>query len=321
MAEYFIRRLGQSLIVLFVITIIVFLMMQASGDPVQNLLPPDAEQWAVEELKAEMGLDKPLHIQYIMFLKQALRGDLGVSYYQKQPALELVLAKFPATLELALAAIIVSVVVAIPAGIYAAIKPNSIISRGIMLFSLTGISLPTFLIGILLIMFFSIGLSWLPSSGRGDIINFLGWNTSLFTFNGWKHILLPAATLGFYMVAMLIRLVRAGMLEVLQQDYISFARAKGMPVRVVLFRHALRNTLIPVITVIGLQLGRLIAFSMITEKIFAWPGMGRLILDSIHRLDRPVIMAYLLIIATLFALINLGVDVFYYFIDPRIELE
>lgn len=321
MLEYTSRRLWQTLIVLFVVSIIVFIMINANGDPVQTLLPPDAEQWAVEELRESLGLNEPLYIQYFNFIKNAVKGDMGISYYQQVPALQLVLEKLPKTMELAFAAIIISVIIAIPTGMYAAIKPDSIISRLIMFSSLAGISLPTFLSGILLILIFAVNFSWLPSSGRGEVAQFLGIHSSFFTLDGLKHIIMPAATLGLYMVAMLIRLVRAGMQEVLKQDYILFTRAKGMPAKIVYFRHALKNTMIPVITVIGLQLGRLIAFSMITEKIFAWPGMGKLILDSINRLDRPVIMSYILVIATLFAAINLIVDLLYYYFDPRIELN
>ncbi len=321
MLEYIGKRMWQTLIVLFTVTIIVFIMVNANGDPVQSLLPPDAEPWAVEELKASLGLNQPLYIQYFRFVNNALHGDLGISYYQQVPALGLVLERLPKTMELALAAIFISVIIAIPAGIYAAIKPESPFSKLIMFGSLTGISLPTFLSGILLIMIFAVNLAWLPSSGRGEVAQFIGIQSSLFTFDGWQHIIMPATTLGLYMVAMLIRLVRAGMREVLKQDYISFARAKGMPGRVIYIRHALKNTMIPVITVIGLQLGRLIAFSMITERIFAWPGMGKLILDSINRLDRPVIMSYILVVAVLFAAINLIVDLLYFFFDPRIEFN
>ncbi|AZR73392.1 ABC transporter permease [Anoxybacter fermentans] len=321
MLEYISKRIGQIILVLFVITILVFLMMQAVGDPIANLLPPDAEPWEVEEMKVALGLDKPLYIQYILFLKNALHGNLGVSFYHQVPALKLVIERLPATLELAIIAIIISIVISIPAGIYTAVKPDSFLTRIIMSGSLLGISLPTFLIGILFILVFSVNLSWLPSSGRGEVIHVMSFDISLLTLDGWKHILMPAATLGFYMVAMLIRLVKAGMEETLQQDYIKFARAKGVPERIITLKHALRNTMVPVVTVIGLQLGRLIAFSMITEKIFAWPGIGKLILDSIHRVDRPVVMAYLLIIAIIFAFINLIVDVLYLVIDPRIKLS
>ncbi|MGM0602577.1 MAG: ABC transporter permease [Bacillota bacterium] len=321
MLEYIGKRMWQTLIVLFLVSIIVFIMVNANGDPVQSLLPPDAEPWAVEELRTSLGLDKPLYVQYFMFVKNALQGDMGISYYQQTPALNLVLDRLPKTVELALAAILLSIIIAIPAGAYAAVKPESPFSKFIMFGSLAGISLPTFLSGILLILVFAVSFSWLPSSGRGDVAQFLGMRSSLFTLDGWKHIIMPAATLGLYMVAMLIRLVRAGMMEVLKQDYISFAKAKGMPGRIIYIRHALKNTMIPVITVIGLQLGRLIGFSMITETIFAWPGMGKLILDSINRLDRPVIMSYILVVAVIFAFINLTVDLLYYFFDPRIELN
>ncbi len=320
MLEYTGKRIWQTFIVLMAVSIIVFVMINANGDPVQTLLPPDAEQWAVEELRESLGLNQPLYIQYFNFIKNAVRGNMGISYYQQVPALNLVLERLPKTMELAFAAIIISILIAIPAGMYAAIKPESIFSKLIMFSSLAGISLPTFLSGILLILIFAVNFSWLPSSGRGEVAQFLGVQSSLFTIDGLKHIIMPASTLGLYMVAMLIRLVRAGMQEVLKQDYIMFSRAKGMPAKIVYVRHALKNTMIPVITVIGLQLGRLIAFSMITEKIFAWPGMGKLILDSINRLDRPVIMSYILVIAALFAAINLLVDLLYYYFDPRIEL-
>ncbi|MCK4260268.1 MAG: ABC transporter permease [Halanaerobiales bacterium] len=321
MLEYITKRLGQIILVLFVITIIVFMMMQFAGDPISNLLPPDAQPWQVEEMKAALGLDQPIYMQYINFLKNALRGNLGISFYHQLPALALVLERLPATLELSFVAMCISIIIAIPAGVFVAVKSDSFISKGIMMGSLVGISLPTFLIGILLILFFSVNLAWLPSSGRGEVIGLLNFDTSLLTLDGWKHILMPALTLGFYMVAMLIRLVKAGMVEVLQADYVNFARAKGVPNRIITFKHALRNTMIPVVTVIGLQLGRLIAFSMITEKIFAWPGIGKLILDSIQRLDRPVVMAYLLVVAVIFAGINLFVDLLYLVIDPRVDLN
>jgi len=268
-------------------------------------LPPAAGIDQIEAMRRTLGLDQPWYVQYTKFVRSALRGDLGTSFYFHEPAGRLVLQRLPASLELVFWTMLVSTVIAIPLGVLAASRPNSWFDRGVLVGSLVGISAPTFWIGIVLIALFVVTLKWLPSSGRG----------------GWEHLVLPVATLAFYRVALFVRLVRSGMLDVLGQDYIRTARAKGLYERVVFYRHALRNTLIPFVTIGGIQMGGLIAFAVVTEKIYAWPGMGRLLLISIERLDYPVVVAYAIVTAALFVVINLAVDLLYATIDPRIRYE
>ncbi len=305
MTRFLINRLLQMVGVFLVISLVIFLLLIFTGDPIELLLPPAAGIDQIEAMRRTLGLDQPWYVQYLRFVRSALRGDLGTSFYFHEPAGRLVLQRLPASLELVFWTMLVSTVIAIPLGVIAASRPNSWLDRGVLVGSLVGISAPTFWIGIVLIALFVVTLKWLPSSGRG----------------GWEHLVLPVATLAFYRVALFLRLVRSGMLDVLGQDYIRTARAKGLYERVVFYRHALRNTLIPFVTIGGIQMGGLIAFAVVTEKIYAWPGMGRLLLISIERLDYPVVVAYAIVTAALFVVINLTVDLLYAMIDPRIRYE
>jgi peptide/nickel transport system permease protein len=281
------------------------MLLVFTGDPIELLLPPAAGIDQIEAMRERLGLNRPWYVQYVRFLRSALRGDLGTSFYFNEPAIRLVLERLPASLELVIWTMLLSTAVAIPLGVMAAARPNSWYDRGVLMGSLIGISAPTFWIGIVLIALFVVTLGVLPSSGRG----------------GWQHLVLPVATLAFYRVALFVRLIRAGMLDVLGQDFVRTARAKGLYERVVIYRHALKNTLIPFVTIGGIQMGGLIAFAVVTEKIFAWPGMGRLLLISIERLDYPIVVAYAIVTAALFVVINLTVDVLYALIDPRIRYE
>ena len=321
MLGYLIKRILQSLLVLFCVSLLVFVIMYHSGDPVEMLLPPEATVRQVEDLRRYLGLDRPFHIQYLTFLKNALQGDLGNSFIFNQPALGLIVERIPATLELALSAMLLAVIVGLPAGMYAAVRPGKWLSKAIMSGSLLGISLPVFWLGIILVLIFSVILGWLPSSGRGDTVVVAGLRLGFLTESGLRHLILPAVTIAIFQLALIIRLVRAGMMEVMLQDFVKFLKAKGLSERRVVFIHALKNIMIPVVTIIGLQLGNIIAFAIVTESIFAWPGMGKLVIDSIHGLDRPVVLAYLLIVALMFVVINFMVDVVYTFLDPRIRLK
>jgi peptide/nickel transport system permease protein len=321
MHGYLLKRILQSLGVLLVVSLVVFVILYHSGDPVQLLLPPDATQQQVEALRRYLGLDQPFVVQYGTFLKNALHGDLGTSFAFNQPAIRLIIERAPATLELAVFAMCLSILIGIPAGMYAAVRPTSWLSKLILSGSLLGISLPVFWLGIILILVFSVLLGWLPSSGRGETILIAGWRFGFLTLDGLRHLLMPALTIAVFQLALNIRLVRAGMMEVMLQDFVKFLRAKGLSERRIVLVHALKNILIPVVTVLGLQLGNVIAFSVVTESIFAWPGMGKLAIDSIHGLDRPVVLAYLLIVAVLFVFLNLAVDVLYTYLDPRIRLK
>jgi peptide/nickel transport system permease protein len=302
---YLLRRLYQALIVFFVVTLIVFVVLHISGDPVELLMPPDATPRDVAEMRHTLGLDKPLVVQYGLFLKNALRGNLGVSYHHGQPALKLVLERLPASLELVVTSILISLVLAVPVGILASTRRGKLLDRLCLLGSLIGISAPPFWIGIAFILIFAVQLQWLPSSGRGS----------------WMHLVLPATSLALYRLALFLRLVRAGMLDVMTQDFIRTARAKGVAEKLVVYKHALKNTLIPFVTIAGMQMGSLLAGAIVTERVFAWPGMGRLFLDSIGVMDFPVIIAWALVIATIFLTINLTVDVIYVWLDPRIRHE
>lgn len=311
------NRLAHALFVILVVSLAVFFVMYKAGDPVELLLPPDAGLKEVAAMRERLGLDQPFWVQYWAFLKNAVQGDVGTSFIYGQPAVDVVLERLPATLELASAAMILAVVFGIGLGVIASINPNSAASRGIMFFSLAGISVPTFWTGMVLVLVFSVTFGILPSSGRGET----GWLGSFSTWDGIRHLIMPATTLALYQLSLILRLTRTGMMEVLVQDYIKLARAKGLPMRVVILLHALKNTLIPVITIIGIQFGELIAFTIVTESIFAWPGTGKLIIDSIQNLDRPVVVAYLMIIAIIFVGINLLVDVLYTLIDPRVRVR
>ena len=317
MLAYLSNRILHAVFVMVAVSICVFFVMYKAGDPVQLLLPPDATQKEVAELRTHLGLDKPFWVQYGTFFKNALRGDVGKSFIYGQSALKVVLERLPATLELATAAMIMAVLLGIPLGVIASLKPQSGLSKTIMFFSLAGISVPTFWTGMVFVLVFAVTFGALPSSGRGEA----GVFGSFLSLDGIKHLLMPAATLCLYQLALILRLTKSGMMEVLMQDYIKLARAKGLPERVVVLLHALKNTLIPVVTIIGIQFGELIAFTIVTETIFAWPGTGKLIIDSIQNLDRPVVVAYLMMVAVIFVMINLIVDVVYTFIDPRVRVR
>ena len=306
-----IRRVIQSLVVVLVMSLVVFVGVHVVGDPVHILISDDMTKEEVDRFVRKLGLDRPVHEQYFHFLANAVRGDLGNSFVHGEPALKLILQRMPATLELALAAFLLAIVFGIPLGMYAGLKPESPASRAIMAGSILGFSLPTFWVGLMLIMVFAVMLGWLPSTGRGDFL----------TWDGLRHLALPAFNLALFKMALVTRLARAGTREAALQDYVKFARAKGLsPARVVLV-HVLKNILVPVVTVLGLELGGLIAFSVVTETVFAWPGMGKLLIDSIQRLDRPVVVAYLVITVLMFIVINLIVDILYSMLDPRVRLK
>jgi peptide/nickel transport system permease protein len=321
MFGYLIKRLIQMTLVLWVVSVIVFLMMSFTGDPVFMVVPIDATDAEIAQARRLLGLDQSLLVQYWKFLTSLLQGDFGRSYVFRQPAMTLILERLPATVEMVLVAMFLAIAIAIPLGVYAGANPNSRISRTIMAGSLLGISLPGFWVGMVLIYLFAVHWGIFPSSGRGDTEEFLGLRISLLTWDGWHHILLPAITLSLATMAILLRMTRAGMMEVGRQDFMKFARAKGATRRDVLYKHGLKNALIPVVTIFGLQLGDLIAFATITETIFSWPGMGKLLIDSIYRADRPVIVVYLMLVAFIFVVINFLVDIVYTLIDPRITLK
>ncbi len=308
---FVLRRVLQSAIVVLVMSLVVFVGVHLVGDPVHILISDEMTQAEIDAFIHKLGLDRPVYEQYFHFLGNALRGDLGNSFVFGEPALKLILQRMPATLELAFAAFLLAVVFGIPLGMYAGLKPESPASRAIMAGSILGFSLPTFWVGLMLIMVFAVMLGWLPSTGRGDFM----------TWDGLRHLALPAFNLALFKMALVTRLARAGTREAALQDYVKFARAKGLsPSRVVLV-HVLKNILVPVVTVLGLELGGLIAFSVVTETVFAWPGMGKLLIDSIQRLDRPVIVAYLVITVLMFVVINLVVDILYSMLDPRVRLK
>ena len=320
MLSYAIRRLCQSGFVLLAMSFLVFVGVYAIGNPVDLLINPQADD--AERLRATiaMGLDKPFYAQYLSFLGAASTGDFGRSFVFNIPALSLILQKLPATIELAVFAMIIAVVLGIPLGLLAGLKPDSFVGRAIMALSIVGFSLPTFWVGLVLIMIFSVHLGWLPSNGRGDTVEVFGIPVSFLTWDGLTHLFMPAFNLALFKLSLLIRLTRSGAREALLQDYVKFARAKGLSNTRVIGVHVLKNIMIPIVTVIGLEFGSVIAFAIVTETIFAWPGTGKLLIDSINQLDRPVIVAYLLVIVTLFILINFLVDVIYSALDPRVRL-
>jgi peptide/nickel transport system permease protein len=320
MSVYIIRRSLQALLVLFVMSMLVFAGVYAVGNPIDILINPQADQIDRERAIAALGLDKPLWEQYVTFVQGAFSGDLGRSFVHSTPALELILERMPATLELASAAMVIAIVLGIPLGLWAGLKPDSVAGRTIMAGSILGFSLPTFWVGLMLIMVFSVMLGWLPSNGRGPTMELLGVPVSFLSLDGWRHLVMPATNLALFKLALLIRLTRAGTREALLQDYVKFARAKGLSNARVILVHVLRNILIPIVTVIGLEFGSVIAFAIVTESVFAWPGMGKLLIDSINLLDRPVIVAYLMVIVTIFIVINLLVDLLYSVLDPRVRL-
>ncbi|SMP64628.1 ABC transporter permease [Noviherbaspirillum suwonense] len=320
MLTFLTRRVLQSVLVLLVMSLLVFLGVYAIGNPVDILISPDANQAERAKIIAAFGLDQPLWRQYLLFLQNAAAGNLGRSFAFATPALGLILERFPATMELAASAMLLSVLVGIPLGLVAGLRPHGLVGKTIMTVSILGFSLPTFWVGLMLIMVFAVKLGWLPASGRGETVSVLGVPLSFLTVDGLRHLLLPALNLALFNIALVIRLTRAGAQEALQQDYVRFARAKGLKNSRIIGVHVLKNILIPIVTVVALQFGSLIAFAIVTETVFAWPGMGKLIIDSIRVLDRPVIVAYLMLIVTLFIVINLVVDLLYSFLDPRVRL-
>ncbi|MDO8442211.1 MAG: ABC transporter permease [Polaromonas sp.] len=319
MLAFILRRLLQAVIVMVVVAFIAFMLFQYVGDPVVFLLGQDARPEQITALRADLGLDKPFFVQFGHFLVNAAQGEFGLSLRQGAKVSRLIAERFPATLELALVAALMALVMGVPMGVYAALRRGSVMSQLFMTISLLGASLPTFLIGILLILFFSVGLGWFPSFGRGEVVQLGGWSSGLLTAGGWHHIALPAVTLAVFQLALIMRLVRAEMLEVLRTDYIRFARARGLSRRAIHFGHALKNTLVPVMTLTGLQLGGMIAFAIITETVFQWPGMGLLFIQAVTFADIPVMAAYLCLIALIFVVINLVVDLLYFAVDPRLR--
>lgn len=319
MLAHLLRRLGQSALVLLAVSLIAFMVFRHIGDPTISLLGEDATLEERAALRAELGFDQPVPLQYLRYLGKVLQGDLGISYRLKRPVLDVIVERLPATLELSLIAATGALVIGLALGVYTALREEGWLSRAIMTVSLVGVSLPTFLIGIGLIYLFAVELRWLPSFGRGETVRLGGWETGLLTASGWSALILPAITLGFYNMTLIMRLVRAEMLEVLRADYIRFGRARGLRESNLYFGHALRNTLIPVITIAGLQIGALIAFAIVTETVFQWPGVGLLFISSIQGVDVPLIAAYLMFIALLYVLINLLVDLLYLLVDPRLR--
>ena len=321
MLDYILKRVLQSILVLIGVTIICFFIFQYLGDAAMTLASEDATQEQLTEARRTLGLDLPLYQQYGRFVWRVLHADFGMSFLTKTPALEMVLKRMPATLELAVAAMVIATLVGGLIGIYAAVMPRSVISRLAMIATLGGISIPTFLTGILLIYFFSIKLGWFPPFSRGDVVQIGWWSTGFLTLSGLKHLFLPAFTLAIFQVAMSTRVIRGEMMEVLVEDYIRTARAKGLSRLQVTFKHAIRNALIPFITIVGLQLGNLIAFAIVVETVFQWPGMGSLLIKAIGQNDQPVVITYIMIVAVMFVFINLTVDILYSVINPRIAYD
>ena len=313
------RRLLQSLAVLLIVALVSFTIFRFIGDPVESLLGQEATVTDRKELIERMGLSDPIPVQYLRFVGNAIKGNFGISYRTAEPVSRLIAERLPATLELAIVSALFAIIIGTLLGVYTAIFRDGFIAHFIMTSSLIGVSLPTFLIGVLLIWFFSVELGWLPSFGRGETVKIGFWTTSLLTKSGLKSLVLPAITLGLYQMTLIMRLVRAEMLEILRQDFIRFARARGLPQRVVYFGHALKNTLVPVITVTGLQLGSIVAFAIITESVFQWPGVGLMFINAVFFVDIPVMSSYLLLVGTVFVFINLIVDILYLIIDPRIS--
>ncbi|MCM5682052.1 ABC transporter permease [Schlegelella sp. S2-27] len=321
MLVFILRRLAQAVIVMLTVAFIAFMLFQFVGDPVTNLLGQDATPEERARMRSDLGLDQPFFVQFGHFVGNAVQGEFGLSLRQGRKVSSLIVERFPATLELSLTAAVLALVVGIPMGVYAALRRGSFLSQVLLTISLLGVSLPTFLIGILLILVFSVTLGWLPSFGRGETVTLGLWSTGFLTLDGWKHLVLPSITLAIFQLTLIMRLVRAEMLEVLRTDYIKFARARGLSDRAVHFGHALKNTLVPVITITGLQLGSLIAFAIITETVFQWPGMGLLFIQAVTFADIPVMAAYLCLIALIFVLINLVVDLLYFQVDPRLRIS
>jgi peptide/nickel transport system permease protein len=321
MLAFIVRRLLQAVIVMLVVAFVSFSLFQFVGDPVTAMLGQDATSDQRDQLRRDLGLDEPVAVQFATFVKNAVQGDFGLSYRQGRKVSTLIKERLPATLELSMAAAVLALAVGIPMGVYTALRRKGVLANIFLAVSLIGVSLPTFLIGILLILLFAVQLGWLPSFGRGDTVDLGWWSTGFLTRDGWSHIVLPAITLCLFQMTLIMRLVRSEMLEVLRTDYIKFARARGLSDRAVYFGHALKNTLVPVITITGLQLGAIIAFAIITETVFQWPGMGLLFIQSVQVADVPIMAAYLCLIALIFVVINLVVDLLYFVVDPRLRIE
>jgi peptide/nickel transport system permease protein len=321
MLAYILQRLAQAILVMLVVGLISFSLFQFVGDPINNMVGPEATIEQREALRDRLGLNHPIPLQFVNWVGNALQGEFGLSYRMGKPVGELIAARLPATLELVFLSAVLALVVGVPMGVYTGLHRHAWLSRVFLTVSLIGISIPTFLIGILLILIFGVWLGWLPTFGRGGTVDLGGWETSFLTLEGWSHIIMPAFTLALFQLTLIMRLVRAEMLEVMRTDYIKFARARGLRNRSINFGHALKNTLVPVITIMGLQIGALLAFSIITETVFQWPGMGLLIIQAIQFVDIPIMSSYLVLIALFFVLINLVVDLLYYVVDPRLRVE
>ncbi|MBX6425964.1 MAG: ABC transporter permease [Variibacter sp.] len=321
MLAFLFRRIGQSVLVMAAMATLVFLGVYALGNPIDILVSPEADQIEREQAIARLGLDRPLWVQFLVFVKSALAGDLGRSFVHGLPAIDLILSRMPATLELAFVALVIAIALGLPLGMIAGLSPRSLVGRGIMAGSILGFSLPNFWLGLMLILAFAVELKVLPAGGRGQTRELLGLQWSFFTADGLRHLLLPALTLAIYKASLVARLASAATRETLVQDFVRFARAKGLTPARIVGVHVLKTILIPLVTVIGLEFGSMIAFAVVTETVFAWPGMGKLLIDSIYRLDRPVIVAYLIVIVATFVVINLVVDVVYSLLDPRIRLS
>ena len=321
MLSFIANRLFQALLVMLTVALIAFSMFRYVGDPVASMVGQDTTPEQREQLREQLGLNDPFVVQYAHFVANAARGDFGISYRHRRPVSELIEERLPATLELSIVSAVMALALGIPMGIYTALRRRGVLSKAFMALSLAGISLPTFLIGILLILFFGVQLRWLPSFGRGDVVSLGWWTTGLLTKSGLLTLIMPAITLALFQMTLIMRLVRAEMLEVLRADFIKFARARGLPERLINFRHALKNTMVPVITITGLQLGSIIAFAIITETVFQWPGMGLLFIQAVSMVDIPVMAAYLVLIAFMFVVINLIVDLLYFAVDPRLRVR
>ena len=319
MLSYLVERVFQSVLVLLVITLVGFVLFRYVGDPVLNMVGQDVTQKQIDQMREDLGLNDPLVVQYVRYLGRAATGQFGMSFRHGRPVIELFAERLPATIELVVASTVLGLVLAIPLGVFTGIRPHHPLSQFLLSTSLIGVSLPTFLIGILLILTFSVILPWLPSFGRGTVVNLGAWTTGFLTIDGWKHLVLPSVTLGLFQLTVIMRLVRSEMMEVLRTDYIKFARARGIRPNAIYFGHALRNTLIPVITITGLQLGGLLAFAIVTETVFQWPGMGLLFLQALSVADLPVMSGYLLVVGIIFVSINFTVDMLYLVIDPRLR--
>lgn len=321
MISFILRRLVQSTMVMVAVAFIAFSLFRYVGNPINNMVGQDTTIEERQEIREQLGLNDPFFIQFGNFVLDAVHGEFGSSYRHRRPVKDLLAERLPATLELSFFSGMIALFIGIPMGIYTALHRKGILSKLFMTLSLVGVSLPTFLIGILFILFFGVILQWLPTFGRGDVMQVGWWSTGLLTSSGWKALIMPATTLALFQMTLIMRLVRAEMLEVLQTDFIKFARARGLPTRSVHYRHALKNTLVPVITITGLQFGSIIAFAIITESVFQWPGMGLLFIQAIHEVDIPVMAAYLVMIALFFVVINLIVDILYFFVDPRLRVD